>query len=151
MAEVFFLFGQKRAFILFVPILSQFWCSVVTSVKFISNLNNFEKNKKKCKISKNSKKSKISLKIQKKKPIKTKKCQKMSKIVKNSENLKKSIISKKSEIFEKYFFFSKKKSSLFLNIRNTQFNQSSSVQPNPQNKSGKISKNHFFSQKIRHF
>ena len=39
--------GKKRAFILCVPILSHFWCSVVTSVTLIKNLSNFEKNLKK--------------------------------------------------------------------------------------------------------
>ena len=41
--------ASAKAFILFVPILSHFWCSVVTSITFISNLSNFEK---KIKISK---------------------------------------------------------------------------------------------------
>ena len=58
-------------------------------------------------------------------------------MVKNSENLKKS--------FKSFFFLQKlkknlqillltKKSSLFLNIRTTQFDQSSPVPPNPENK-----------------
>ena len=38
--------GKKRAFLLFVPILSHFWVSVVTSVTFVSNLSKFEKNPK---------------------------------------------------------------------------------------------------------
>ena len=44
--RLFLPFGQKKAFILFVPILSHFWWSVVNSVTFISNLSNFEKNPK---------------------------------------------------------------------------------------------------------
>ena len=39
--------GKKELFTLFVPILGHFWCSVVTSVTFSSNLSNFEKNAKK--------------------------------------------------------------------------------------------------------
>ena len=47
------------------------------------------------------------------------------------------------------FFKIKFKSSLFLNIRNKRFGQSSPVQPNPENFffSLKISKNHFFKTK----
>ena len=44
----------------FLLILGHFWCSVVTSVTFSSNLSNFEKNQKKSK--KNSKKPKKSKK-----------------------------------------------------------------------------------------
>ena len=43
---LFLPFRQKKAFILFLPILSHFWLAVVTSVIFISNLSNFEKNPK---------------------------------------------------------------------------------------------------------
>ena len=35
--------GKKELFTLFVPILGHFWCSVVTSVTFSSNLCNFKK------------------------------------------------------------------------------------------------------------
>ena len=46
-------------------------------------------------------------------------------------------------MFEKYFF-SEKKSSLFLNIKNTQFDQGSPVQTNPDKKNQEKSlKNHF--------
>ena len=57
---------------------------------------------------------------------------------------------KKSEIFLTYFF-SAKKSSLFLSIMNTQFNQSSPVEPNPRKKSQKITffkKSENFNKKI---
>ena len=63
-------FGHKKKELLtpFVLILGYFWCSVVTSVVFSSNLNNFEKNPKKSK--KIQKKSKMSKKLKKsKKPI----------------------------------------------------------------------------------
>ena len=38
-------FGQGPI-MLFWPVLGHFWCSVLTLVTFISNLNNFEKNPK---------------------------------------------------------------------------------------------------------
>ena len=44
----FALWAEKNALILFGPILSHFWCSVVTSITFINNLSNFEKTFKKC-------------------------------------------------------------------------------------------------------
>ena len=61
LAKAFFLLRAKKEFFrLFVLILSYFWCSVVTSIIFSSNLSNFEKNKtlknlerKKSKLSKN--------------------------------------------------------------------------------------------------
>ena len=42
----------KKYFMLFLLILGKFWCSVVTSGTFISNLSNFEKEKKHTKIQK---------------------------------------------------------------------------------------------------
>ena len=85
---LFLPFRQKRAFILFVPILSHFWCSVKTSVTFISNLSNFEKNptksKKNPKISENLKKSQKIQNVQQKKFKK-----KIHKIHKKSKNFKK--------------------------------------------------------------
>ena len=75
----------------------------------------------------------------------------MSKIVKNkSENLKKSekiTFFSKIQIFSKTFVTVKKKFYLFLNIRNTGFDQSSPVQPNPE----KIWKTLEKSQKITYF
>ena len=41
------LWANKELFMLFLLILSNFWCSVVTSVTFSSNLSNFEKNPRK--------------------------------------------------------------------------------------------------------
>ena len=54
-------------------------------------------------------------------------------MVKKSENLKKNFFSKNPEI-KKNIFFQQKKTSLFLNIRTTQFDQSSPVKPNPEKK-----------------
>ena len=54
---------------------------------------------------------------------------KMSKIVKNSKNL--FFLNPK---FLKNIFFKEKISSLLLNIRNMRFDQSFSVQPNPEKK-----------------
>ena len=65
-------------------------------------------------------------------------------ISKNKKNLKKSHFFKKSESFEKKKKFQQKKSSLFLNIRNTRFNQISPVQPNPEKKIEKSQKIIFF-------
>ena len=54
---------------------------------------------------------------------------------------------KKFETFEN-IFFSNKKNSLFLNIRNMQFNQSFPVQPNPEKKNlEKSQKSLFFQEK----
>ena len=80
LATAFFaLRGKKEHTRLFLPILGNVWCSVVTLVIFSSNLSNFEKNKKKIK----KIKSKIQ-KVQKYQRIKkkSKKFQK-SKIIKN--------------------------------------------------------------------
>ena len=56
---------------------------------------------------------------------------------------------------EKNKFGKKKKNALFLNIRNTQLNQSSQIQPNHEKKilqkSPKIWKNTFFPEKIENF
>ena len=53
---------KKEPFMLFWPIFGNFWCPVVTVVKFSSNLSNFERNQKKQKspkkIQKNPKNSK---------------------------------------------------------------------------------------------
>ena len=97
------LLAPAERFYLFVPILSHFWCSVVTSVTFIQ------------------KKSKKSIKTQK------------------NQHLKKTLL-KKSDYFNKYLVLAtkKRKKSLFLNIRNTQF------EPDPEIFFGKISKITFF-------
>ena len=61
--------------------------------------------------------------------------------------LKKNHIFSKNPKVLKNIIFSKKiktKSSLFLNIRNMQFDQSSPVQPNPEKKSRKSQKLTFF-------
>ena len=60
-AEAFYaLRAKKELFMLFWLTLGHFWCSVVTSVTFSSNLSNFEKNSKNPKkIQKNSKIPKI--------------------------------------------------------------------------------------------
>ena len=51
--------GQKKKLLtLFVIILGNFWCSVITSVMFSSYLSNFEKNLKNPKKSKNVQKNK---------------------------------------------------------------------------------------------
>ena len=83
----FALLAKRNILTLFVLILSHFWCSVVTSVPFISNHCNIEKNpkyqqKKHPKCPKKSKKLKIQ-KIQKK----IKKSQRTSKkSIKNTQN-----------------------------------------------------------------
>ena len=104
--------GKNWVFMLFWLTLGHFWCSVVTSVTFNSNLSNFEKNlwtksKKipnKSKISKHPTKSKKS---EKKK--KSQKTQKKS-IKTKSENLKKRFKkSKKIFFFQKIWNFKKRK------------------------------------------
>ena len=87
------LWAKKGLFMLFLPILGYFRCSVVTSVTFSSNLNNFEKNPKKSQ--ENFKKSVIKSKNVKKYITKPKsgKCKKKF---------------KKSKNHKKYFFFVKK-------------------------------------------
>ena len=61
-----------------------------------------------------------------------------------SQKFSKNHFSSKNTIFFLNILFLQKKSSLFLNIKNTRYNQSSLVQPNPENKNlektGKISK-----------
>ena len=73
----------------------------------------------------------------------------MSKIGRKYERKKITFSVLKKSKSLKFFFFSKqKKSSLFFNIRNTRFDQSSPVQPNPKKTIWiffkEISKNHFF-------
>ena len=48
--DFFFPLGKKIDLTLFVLILGDFWCSVVTSVTFSSNLSNFNKKPKKQKL-----------------------------------------------------------------------------------------------------
>ena len=55
-------FGWKKVLMLCLLILGLFWCSVVPSVTFSSNLINFEKNPKNL-LKKNTKKSKKSSKV----------------------------------------------------------------------------------------
>ena len=81
-------------------------------------------------MSKKSEKSKNST-ISKKNPKKNEK-------TKNFKNCQKIIFLQNLEIFEKEKN-SEKKCSLFLNIRNMRFNQSSPVQPNPVKKNLKKS------------
>ena len=74
----------------------------------------------------------------------------MSKNLISKKSLKITFFCKESEFLKELFFAERRKKwSLFLNIMNTQFNQSSLVQPNPETKNlekfRKISKNHFFS------
>ena len=92
-------------FMLFVPILDPFSCSVVTSVILSSNLSNLEE----------------------------KKLEKNVKNIKSLKKFKTYKQTKKSKILKKKMFYQKKFSSL-LNIRNTGFHQSSPVQPNPEKK-----------------
>ena len=121
----FALRAKNELFMLFWPILGDFWCPVVTVVTFSSNLSNFERTQKNGKIQQeNSKNSKKLKKIQKSKkihnpksPTKIQKIQKKSKksiknpknqrIVKNGQKFWKSQkISKnlKNSLFF-YFFF----------------------------------------------
>ena len=69
----------------------------------------------------------------------------ISKMVKKLDNLKK---SQKITFLQNILFSAKKKSSLFLNIRTTRFEQRSPVQRNPERKnlekSQKILKSQFF-------
>ena len=98
------------------------------------NNNNPKKNKKNSKI-KN---------IKKKNPTKNLNFfLNISKMVQKSESLKNHFFSQKKTKFLKNIFFFSKKKSLFLNIRTTQLDQSSPVQPNPEKKkkSWKILKN----------
>ena len=87
-AEAFFaLRAKKGLFMLFLPNLGHFWCSVVTSVTFSSNFSNFEKSKKNPQKSKSFKKPKKSIKNLKKsgKLQKCRKIQKSEKIPKHSK------------------------------------------------------------------
>ena len=75
----------------------------------------------------------------------------MSKFVQKNLKISKNYFfsPKKSGILKEEKNFSKKKSSLFLNIRNTQFDQSSLVQPSPvkkilENLEKSLKKNSFF-------
>ena len=67
--DFFRLCAKKEFFTLFVLILGLFWCSVITSVMFSSNLNTFEKNPKNLKknlphkIQKSQKKSRKIIKL----------------------------------------------------------------------------------------
>ena len=67
--DFFALCAKKEFFTLFVLILGLFWCSVITSIMFSSNLNNFENNQKKSqkiqphKIQKSQKKSRKIIKL----------------------------------------------------------------------------------------
>ena len=136
--------AKKEHLTLFWLTLGHFWHSVVTSVTFSSNLSNFEKKTKKSKKKTPPKKNpkflkKINLK-KKNNPKKVlKKSIKTPTIPKINKNCQKILKSQKSIYF--FFFFQKsktsdfffqpqKKTSLFLNIKNTRFDPGSPVQPN---------------------
>ena len=105
---------RPRLFLPFGP----FWCSVVTSVTFSSNLSNFKKNPKKSKKFKNLKKSKKVRKIQKNWKNHKKIQNYPKKIIKNQkklENVKKSEKIRKSEKIAK----NPKKSEKFKKIEKT--------------------------------
>ena len=128
--RLFLPFGQKkRLFMLIWLTLDHFWCSVVTSVAFSSNLRNFEilvknpKMPKQSKISKNLKNSKKKIKKPEKSQKKSNKNQKNPKKIGKFQKIRKSEIflkilknnffsSKKLKIWRK-FFFSRKSKMLF--------------------------------------
>ena len=86
---IFALLVKTGVFMLFWLTLGHFWCSVVTSVTFSSNLSHLKQIKKSKKIQKNPKNIPRTQKNQLK-PKKFGKCQKMSKNPKILNNLKKS-------------------------------------------------------------
>ena len=109
--------GQKRAFYAVLAYFKPFWCSVLPSVTFSSNLSNFvfflsNKSGNIQKIQKNHIFFKISTKIPKTQKKIHKKNGKVKKKIKKSKNLKfyfKFIFFSQIWIFLKIFFFAKKK------------------------------------------
>ena len=90
---------------LFVLILGHFWCSVITSVIFISHPSNFKNNQKK--ISKNSEKSDFFCLNNSKKSDRSKKNHKKQEIQKTSNIIKKKLKCQKTQ--KKLLCFKKSK------------------------------------------